>query len=161
IPPALDQVLIGAIDRSRNPELKMSLVLGLNEAVFPLPPASGTLLTETDRNELSVFLDNSLGLDLKQRLARERYLRYIAFTRARERIIFSFSERGEGGETLNPSPFIARLKQLFLSLAVETFPSVPGELPDWIHVSELVPAVLRGEVAVPPKLAELPQIAPV
>jgi ATP-dependent helicase/nuclease subunit B len=34
IPPALDQVLIGAIDRSRNPELKLAIVLGLNEE-FP------------------------------------------------------------------------------------------------------------------------------
>ena len=31
IPLALDQVLLGAVDRSRNPEVKLALVLGLNE----------------------------------------------------------------------------------------------------------------------------------
>jgi ATP-dependent helicase/nuclease subunit B len=31
---ALDQVLIGAIDRSRNPDLKLALVLGLNQRAF-------------------------------------------------------------------------------------------------------------------------------
>jgi len=35
VPPALDQVLIGAIDRARNPDLKLALVLGMNESVFP------------------------------------------------------------------------------------------------------------------------------
>ncbi|HEV2318757.1 MAG TPA: hypothetical protein VGV18_03345, partial [Verrucomicrobiae bacterium] len=30
IPPALDEVLIGAVDRARNPELKFSLILGVN-----------------------------------------------------------------------------------------------------------------------------------
>ena len=37
VPPALDQVLIGAIDRARNPDLKLALVLGLNETIFPPP----------------------------------------------------------------------------------------------------------------------------
>ena len=52
IPPALDQVLIGAIDRSRTPEIKLALVLGLNETVFPAAPQSSVLLTDTDRLEL-------------------------------------------------------------------------------------------------------------
>ena len=38
IPPALDQVLIGAIDRARNPDLRLAFVLGLNEGVFPATP---------------------------------------------------------------------------------------------------------------------------
>jgi len=38
IPPALDQVLVGAIDRSRNPDLQVVFVLGVNEGVFPAPP---------------------------------------------------------------------------------------------------------------------------
>jgi ATP-dependent helicase/nuclease subunit B len=40
IPPALDEVLIGAIDRARNPDLKLALVLGVNETIFPAAPAA-------------------------------------------------------------------------------------------------------------------------
>ena len=43
IPPALDQVLVGAIDRSRNPDLHTVLLLGMNESVFPAPPRAGGL----------------------------------------------------------------------------------------------------------------------
>ena len=52
IPPALDQVLIGAIDRARNPDLKLALVLGVNESVFPAAPAAPAILTDADRDEL-------------------------------------------------------------------------------------------------------------
>ena len=38
IPPVLDEVLIGTIDRARNPDLKLAIVLGVNEAVFPTTP---------------------------------------------------------------------------------------------------------------------------
>ena len=52
IPPALDKVLIGAIDRARNPDLKFALVLGVNESVFPAAPAAPAILTDADRDEL-------------------------------------------------------------------------------------------------------------
>ena len=51
IPPALDQVLIGAIDRARNPDLKLALVLGVNESVFPAAPAAPAILTDADREK--------------------------------------------------------------------------------------------------------------
>jgi ATP-dependent helicase/nuclease subunit B len=77
VPPALDQVLIGAIDRSRNPDLKLALVLGLNEGLFPAPPAAGTLLTDADRRSLEreqIYLGPTqlqrLGLHPGQRTAR-------------------------------------------------------------------------------------------
>ena len=74
IPPALDQVLIGAIDRARNPDLKLALVLGVNETVFPAAPAAPTILTDADRDELSQR-GGAPGPDLRERLARERYSR--------------------------------------------------------------------------------------
>ena len=52
IPPALDEVLVGAIDRARNPDLKFALVLGVNESVFPAAPAAPAILTRADRDEL-------------------------------------------------------------------------------------------------------------
>ena len=52
IPPALDEVLIGAVDRARNPDLKLALVLGVNEGIFPAAPAAPPILTRADREEL-------------------------------------------------------------------------------------------------------------
>ncbi|MCX8108051.1 MAG: hypothetical protein N3G20_04535, partial [Verrucomicrobiae bacterium] len=38
IPPALDQVLVGAVDRSRNQDLALVVVLGMNASLFPASP---------------------------------------------------------------------------------------------------------------------------
>ncbi|MGH7989932.1 MAG: PD-(D/E)XK nuclease family protein, partial [Limisphaerales bacterium] len=73
IPPVLDEVLIGAIDRARNPDLKFALVLGVNESVFPAAPNSPAILTESDRDELQV----PLGPDLRAQLSRERFYGYL------------------------------------------------------------------------------------
>ena len=109
IPPALDQVLIGAIDRARNPDLKLALVLGVNETVFPATLAAQTILTDADRDELQA----PLGPDLRDQISRERFYGYIACTRASEKLFVTFSRQGADGKTLNPSPFIAHLQTNF------------------------------------------------
>src|SRR5204863_8587127 len=88
IPPALDQVLIGAIDRSRNPDVKLAIVLGLNENIFPASPKASVLLTETDRAELAQRAVTLSG-SVKEQLSRERFLAYVACTRARERLVLT------------------------------------------------------------------------
>ena len=90
IPPALDEVLIGAIDRARNPDLKLALVLGVNEGVFPAAPAAPPILTARRPRGTGASSDVSLGPDLRDQLARERYLGYIACTRASEKLVVTF-----------------------------------------------------------------------
>jgi ATP-dependent helicase/nuclease subunit B len=144
IPPALDQVLVGAIDRARNPDLKLALVLGANESVFPAAPAAPTILTDADRDELSQRA-GAPGPDLRERLARERYLGYIACTRASEKLVVTFSRHDADGKTLNPSPFIAHLRRILPGLDIEE----SGEeikLADAEHVSEIAPMLVEVQV---------------
>lgn len=119
IPPALDQVLIGSIDRARNPDLKLAIVLGFNESVFPAPPSLPTLLTEFDREQLSAQ-GLELGFAPRHRLGHERYYAYIACTRARERLVITFAAKDARDQPLNPSPFLSHLQRLFPQLRVET-----------------------------------------
>ena len=144
IPPALDQVLIGAIDRARNPDLKLALVLGVNESVFPAAPAAPASLTDADRDEINQHA-GAPGPDLRERLARERYLGYIACTRASEKLVVTFSRHDADGKTLNPSPFIAHLRRIFPGLDIE---ESNGEikLADVEHVSEIAPMLVEVRV---------------
>ena len=141
IPPALDQVLIGAIDRSRNPDIKLAFVLGMNETVFPAPPETTVLLTDADRAEIEqrgIFL----SANARQQLGRERYFAYLACTRARERLILTHALHDANGSPLNPSPFLSQVRQLFPNLETEIVPRAF----DWrgsTHVNELIAPLLK------------------
>lgn len=146
VPPTLDQVLVGAVDRSRHPDLKLAVVLGLNEGVFPAPPPTPALLTETEREALE-RAGIVLGAGSRPRLAHERYLGYIACTRARERLVLTFAARDARDRPLNPSRFVAQLKQMFAGLVVEEF-AAPAHWSACEHVCELLPLLRSGAAAV-------------
>ncbi|MGC3959530.1 MAG: PD-(D/E)XK nuclease family protein [Verrucomicrobiota bacterium] len=141
VPPALDQVLIGAIDRSRNPEIKLACILGLNEGVFPAPPTPGCLLTDTDRTSLEKQ-DIYLGPTQRQRLGHERYFGYIAVTRSSQRLVVTRALRDAKDQPLNPSPFFDHLKRI-TGVAEQAF-NISENWWESEHVSELAAPLLRS-----------------
>jgi ATP-dependent helicase/nuclease subunit B len=162
IPPALDQVLIGAIDRSRNPELKLVLLPGWNETVFPALPAPGPLLTETERDAMA-GQNVPLGPGRRQQIGQERYYAYIACTRARQRLVITCAARNATDRVLYPSPFFERIKQI-TGIAGETF-NGPEDWRKSEHVCEMAAPVLRAQSSPDRQtaliqLGELPAIAP-
>lgn len=153
IPPVLDQVLIGAVDRSRNPELKLALLLGVNEKVFPAAPSSGELLGENDREELRQC-GMRLGQDEREFLGREQFFGYIACTRPSRRLVVTCARRDAEDQPLNPSGFVSRLKALFPKLAVEEYTA-----PDWTQAEH--PCELMGRLFQrPPEPPEPEHLAP-
>jgi ATP-dependent helicase/nuclease subunit B len=154
IPPVLDEVLIGAVDRARNPDLKFALVLGVNETIFPAMPNFPAILTETDRDELQM----PCGSDLREQISRERFYGYVACTRASEKLIVTFSRNDADENFLNPSSLIAHLQKNFPALEIEEF---HGEIKlDEIENSiEILPLIFetqnRDELFKLPALAKL------
>jgi ATP-dependent helicase/nuclease subunit B len=157
IPPALDQVLVGTIDRSRNPDMKMAVLLGLNESVFPAPPPKPALLTESERDVLARE-GGALGPSMKHRLGHERYYGYIACTRASERLLVTYAKADASGAPLQPSSFVRHLQQLVPGLEVEDAPLdlKPAEAEHW---RELVPFALKTKGS--DALSEDKRLAPI
>jgi ATP-dependent helicase/nuclease subunit B len=109
VPPALDQVFIGAVDRARQPAVKLTIVLGLNGGVFPAAPPAPALLNRAER--IALQSEKNLGLTWEpvQLAARENYYAYIACTRPSERLCVSWSRRGRDGKMLIRSAVAERL----------------------------------------------------
>ncbi|MHC4337143.1 MAG: PD-(D/E)XK nuclease family protein, partial [Planctomycetota bacterium] len=80
IPPTLDQVLVGSIERSRHPDLKAVFLIGATQRQFPVPVTFDSILTEDDRRAAEA-VDFELSPTAGQTLAQRQYLAYIAFTR--------------------------------------------------------------------------------
>ncbi|NQV35434.1 MAG: exodeoxyribonuclease V subunit gamma, partial [Phycisphaeraceae bacterium] len=64
IPPTLDQVLVGAIERSRHPDIKVVFLVGTTQKQFPCALPSDSMLSDADRDMAKLA-----GLDLPGGLA--------------------------------------------------------------------------------------------
>jgi len=148
IPPALDQVLVGTVDRSRQSEARLVLLLGWNEGVFPARPRGGPLLSEEEWQRVE---EAGLAMELSplEQRAREEHFAYVACTRARERVVISWCRRDGRGRVLNPSPFVARIRLWYPGLPVETVAGEDervegGQGGGLVHWRECWPRVLRA-----------------
>lgn len=116
-PPTLDQLLVGTIERSRHPDLRAVLLLGFNEGVFPRALSEPQILNDEDRDALAGTGSRGggraawrLGSTKRQRIGEERYLAYVALTRASEYLWVSSAEADEQGKELFGSPFVRDLQ---------------------------------------------------
>ena len=119
IPPNLDQVLVGSIERSRHPDLKAVFLIGTTERQFPSPVVFGNILSEEDR-----LAAQSCGVDLppgvRQELANRPYLAYIAFTRPSEFLCITYPAADQKSSEVARSPFVDNLCRLFDDLKEES-----------------------------------------
>ncbi len=112
VPPTLDQVSVGAVDRSRLVEIRLAIVCGFNDDSFPKPPAAPGLFGDGDRQALAER-KILFGLNRRQSASREHFFAYIALTRATQRVVGTWSRLDDAGKTRNPSPFARELARLF------------------------------------------------
>jgi ATP-dependent helicase/nuclease subunit B len=115
IPPTLDQVLAGSIERSRHPDLKAVFLVGATQKQFPEPLSFDSILTDEDRADAEAH-DFHLRENVRQKLANRQYLAYIAFTRPAEYLCVTYPLMDDSGIPLVPSPFLDNLKSLFVDL---------------------------------------------
>ncbi len=121
IPPMIDQVLVGSIERSRHPDLKAVFLIGATQKQFPVPLSEDPILSESDRQAAARHRFFLLDRTVTQTVARQ-YLAYIAFTRPSERLVISFPRMDSGGSEAYPSRFVQILKdRLGLKAQTEGF----------------------------------------
>lgn len=125
IPPGLDQVIIGSLDRSRIPEVRAALIPGVNEGVLPARVFEQGIFSEAEREQMQIA-----GLHLapgaRRRVFEEQYVIYQALTRASDRLIISYPLADVEGRALKPSPVIHRLREILPGLAEGIWAQEPG-----------------------------------
>ncbi|RKY23303.1 MAG: hypothetical protein DRP62_06190 [Planctomycetota bacterium] len=133
IPPTLDQVLVGSIERSRHPDLKAVFLIGATQKQFPVPVNYSGILTDDDRCAAE-SADFALAATTSQTLAERQYLTYIAFTRASEFMCITYPLANEKGSAEVRSQFIDNLESLFDNLNEESIAAEQSdELPERIY----------------------------
>lgn len=125
IPPAtLDQVLVGSVDRTRSVDPKAVFVLGLSRGMFPAIHREDSLLSGPERRELH-RRQISVDADPIRKQLDERFLGYLAFTRASHRLILSRPQVNLSGARLDTSEFWDRIRALLPDAPFERCESSP------------------------------------
>ncbi|WP_274363249.1 helicase-exonuclease AddAB subunit AddB [Paenibacillus thermotolerans] len=132
VPPALDGVLVGNVDRTRTFGVKRLFLLGVNDGVMPMRPKESSVVTEAERETL---LDQGLRIapDARRRLLDERFLFYCAIALPSDGLWASYSLSDPEGKSLLPSEYIKLLKKLSPYIA---FRFAAGEPPSGLSDEE-------------------------
>lgn len=127
VPPAVDQVLVADLEKSRLSEIKIAFVIGLNEGVLPAKFSEEGLLADEDRENL---LKSGLRVSpsSKTRLLDEEFLAYKAFTTPARELFLSYPLANEEGKALVPSSYIKRMGDFFPNLRQHDYLIEPSEL---------------------------------
>ncbi|HWQ89170.1 MAG TPA: helicase-exonuclease AddAB subunit AddB [Desulfitobacteriaceae bacterium] len=155
IPPGLDQVLAGSLERSRTPEVRVLFLLGASEGVLPARLENNGVLSTDDRSLL-----HKAGFFLapkgKIKIFEEQFFIYTALTRATEKLYVTYPLTDEEGRSLGISPVIARLKILFPQIKEEFWAQNPDDLNVVSHPGPLlqyyalqIRSLPRSQVAAP------------
>ncbi|WP_078551480.1 helicase-exonuclease AddAB subunit AddB [Bacillus alkalicellulosilyticus] len=127
VPPAIDQVLVASMDRSRFSDIKCTFLLGVNDGIIPAKPKEEGVLSEEERDFLAKH-----GMELapgsRQQLLDESFLIYLALTSASDRLYVSYPLADEEGKTLLPSGVIKRIQDLIPTVSEQFIINEPNEV---------------------------------
>lgn len=117
IPPSLDQVVIGDIERSRLNHLKVLFFIGANDAYLPGNLGQGGLLSERDREK---FSENKIALSPgpKEKIYTQKFYLYMNLTKPSEKLFLSYSKVSSDGKSLRPAYLIQDIKRLFVKTEI-------------------------------------------
>lgn len=112
IPPTVDGLSVGTMIRTRPRQMRAVVILGANEGVLPLDPATEGLFSV---DEKEYFRNKGFALgrldDLKMEEENAAMQRMMA--RPTEKLYMSYSMTDAGGNDARPSPVIGSLLELF------------------------------------------------
>lgn len=117
IPPEVDQVVIGDMQRTRLKDIKALLFAGANDVYLPGALLRTGLLSELDREK---FAREKLTLSAggKEKTYVQKFYLYLNLTKPSEKLDIYYSKVSADGKSVRPSYLIQELQKLFPKLKV-------------------------------------------
>ena len=118
IPPSLDQVVIGDVERTRLNHLKVLFFVGANDTLLPGNLGQGGLLSERDRAH---FSEKKIALSpgAKEKTYIQKFYLYMNLTKPSDRLILSWAKASGDGKALRPAYLVQDIRRMFPGIAVQ------------------------------------------
>lgn len=119
IPQTLDQVSIGTMDLAKVDNKEHVYLVGVNDGILPQTVNASGLITDEEKKYFEEQADIELSPTSDILQMDEAFVCYIAMTRGRSEVTFSYSLMGSNGDEKEASPFLGQIQQLFTDLEVQ------------------------------------------
>ena len=112
IPPTMDQVLVGNLERSKSQDIKALFIVGVNDGLIPSGFSDGGILLD---DEKTIIKQSGIELysDYNTKVQEEKLSLYQALTKPTDHLFISYALGDKEGKALRPSIYIDRLRKVF------------------------------------------------
>lgn len=117
VPPGVDEVVVGDIERTRLKDVKALLLIGANDTLIPGNVLKGGLLNERER---TTFEEQGIALapGAKEKTYIQKFYLYLHMTKPTEELCLSCSRVSAEGKSLRPSYLMGEIKRLYPNISI-------------------------------------------
>ena len=139
IPPSLDQVVVGDVERSRMKDVKVVFFIGASDKYLPSVSAKNGFLSERDRQILSTC-GKELAPNQKEKIYIQKFYLYLILTKPERKLYITYSTTTSDGKSARPSYLIAEINKLFPRMKVQKMEATweEQELTDSKAISKII-----------------------
>lgn len=117
IPPTIDRIIVGDIERTRVDNIKILFFVGVNDGNIPKSEGSKGIFSEIDRNFIEEC-DIELAPSARENALIQKFYLYTIMTKMSEKLIVSYSRSSIDGSPLRQSYLITTLLAKYPKLSV-------------------------------------------
>lgn len=117
IPPSVDQVVAGDVQRTRLKDIRALFFVGANDSFLPGALLRTGLLSERDREKFKQA-DYTLSAGGKEKAYVQKFYLYMNLTKPSEKLKIYYSKVSADGKSLRPSYLIQELLRLYPELQI-------------------------------------------
>jgi ATP-dependent helicase/nuclease subunit B len=118
IPPTVDQVLVGSVERLKSHDICVLYLVGVNDGVFPSVNSDEGILSDMERLSLKEK-GLELAKDTRTAAFEEQFLVYTTLTIPGKYLRVSYPMSDYEGKTLRTSSIVSRIKSIYPKLKEE------------------------------------------
>lgn len=126
IPQGLDEVTVGAADRSRPAEPKVVFLLGAVQGEFPRNPSSGGVFSEEERRTL-IQMGLQLNGTMEEASMEERFMAYTVIASPSRQLYVTYPAADMDGAAKAPSSIVSEIRAVLPGVPVQSRFLLPEE----------------------------------
>lgn len=117
IPPGMDQVVVGDIERTRLSHVKAVFFVGVNDGIIPASGKDGGILSDFDREVLSEQ-ELEMAPTRREEAYMEQFYLYLIMTKPTDKLYLSYSKLDGDGKVIRPSYLIGVIEKLYPNIEI-------------------------------------------